>query len=138
MTLSAGVWVERSWSRISSGMGGGGEVWLGDGWRGVWGADVVCEIPQGKLCRHRGRGSGQKGRSSDTATTTGNPGLHGNLLHQFNLFVTVAYSFSLAGKNRGKVYKFPQKSSDKQVGSLKRRQSCMFPNYYLNALILNC
>lgn len=110
--------MERSWSRISSGIGAGGEgeVWLGDGWRGVGGADVVCEIPQGKLRRHRGRGSGQEGRSSDTATTTGDPGLHGNLLHQFNLFVTVAYSFSLAGKNGGKVYKFPQKSSDKQKG----------------------
>lgn len=121
--------------------GGGRCGWgcMGDGWRGVWGEDVVCEIPQGKLCRHRGRGSGQEGRSSDTATTTtGDACLHGNLLHQFNLFVTVAYSFSLAGKNGGKVYKFPQKSGAKQAGSLRRPQRCAFPNDCLNALILNC
>lgn len=74
---------------------GGGEVWLGDGWRGVWGADVVCEIPQERLRRHRGRGSGHEGRSSDTAMTTGDPGLHGNLLRQFNLFVVVSHSVQL-------------------------------------------
>lgn len=120
---------------------GGGEVWLGDGWRGVWGADVVCEIPQGKLRCHRGRGSGHEGRSSDTATTTGDPGLHGNLLHQFNLFVVVAFSFSPAGKNGDKLYKFHQKSGAKQVGSLGRPQSCvselLFQRFNIKLLMLH-